>query len=114
MYTDWCEYKQTKNEINSLLETAHQNYCSNLFNDSSKSKKRFWSYIKSKRKDNIGIAPLKDGETICTTTEQKSCALNEQFQSVFTTKDLSNITQLNYSVHPLQNLEFTTHGIQLY
>ena len=40
-HTDWCEYKQAKNEINSLLETAHQNYCPNLFNDSSKSKKRF-------------------------------------------------------------------------
>jgi len=30
-YTDWCEYKQGKNEINSLLETAHQNYCSMQF-----------------------------------------------------------------------------------
>ena len=85
----------------------------NLFNDSSKVKK-IWSYIKSKRKDNTGIAPLKEGETIYTTAEQKSCALNKQFQSVFTTEDLSNIPQLDYSVHPsIQNLEFTTYGIQL-
>ena len=62
-YTDWCGYKQVKNEVNSLLETAHRNYCSNLFNDTSKSKKKFWSYIKSIRKDNTGIAPLKDGKT---------------------------------------------------
>ena len=33
---------------------------------------------------------------------------------MFTTEDLSNIPQLDYSVHPpLQNLSFTTHGIQL-
>ena len=43
----------------------------------------------------------------------KSCALNKQFQSVFATEDLSNIPQLDYSVHPsIQNLEFTTHDIQ--
>ena len=52
-----------------------------------------------------GIAPLKEGETIYTTAEQKSSALNKQFQSVFTTEDLSNIPQLDYSVHPsIQNL----------
>jgi len=27
-YTDWCDYKQVKNEVNSLLESAHLNYCS--------------------------------------------------------------------------------------
>ena len=108
-HTDWCNYKQAR--INSLLETAHRNYCTNLFNDSSKSKKRFWSYIKTKRKDNTGIAPLKDGETICTNTKQKACDLNDQFQSVFTTEDLSNTPQLDYSVHlPIQNLSFTTNG----
>ena len=39
-HTDWCNYKQAGNEVNSLLETAHRNYCTNLFNDSSKSKKK--------------------------------------------------------------------------
>ena len=47
--TDWCDYKQARNEVN-LLETAHHNYCTNLFNDSSTSKKRFWSYIKAKER----------------------------------------------------------------
>ena len=59
-YTDWCDYKKVRNEVSSLLDTAHHNYCANLFNDSSSSKKRFWSYIKNKRKDNAGVAPLKN------------------------------------------------------
>ena len=29
-YTDWCDHKQARNEVNSLLETAHHNYCTNL------------------------------------------------------------------------------------
>ena len=47
-YTGWCDFKQGRNEVNVLLETVHRNYCSNLFSDSSTSKKRFWSYIKTK------------------------------------------------------------------
>ena len=82
-YTDWCDYKQARNEVNILLETAHRNYCTNLFNDSSSSKKRFWSYIKTKRKDNTGVAPLKDGENICIDAKHKARVLNNQFQSVF-------------------------------
>ena len=35
-HTDWCNNKQARNEVNSLPETAHRNYCTNLFNDSSK------------------------------------------------------------------------------
>ena len=89
-YTDWCDYKQARNEVNFLLETAHHNYCTNLFNDSSTSKKRFWSDIKAKIKDNTGVAPLKDGQTVCTIAKQKACILNNQFQSVFTTEDLLN------------------------
>ena len=34
--------------------------------------------------------------------------------SVFTSENLSNIPQLDYYVHPsIENLEFTTYGIQL-
>ena len=113
-YTDWCDYKQARNEVNSLLEIAHRNYCTNLFNDSSTSKKRFWSYIKTKKKDNTGVAPLKDGEMICTNAKQKAYILNNQFQSVFTTENLSNIPQLDCSIYPsMENLSFTTCGIQL-
>ena len=57
---------------------------------------------------------LKDGQTICINAKRKACILNNQFQSVFTTKDLLNTPQLDYSIHPsMENLSFTTHGIQL-
>ena len=49
-HTDWSAYKQARNEVNSLLENAHRNYCSKLFEDSGTCKKRFWTYIKNKKK----------------------------------------------------------------
>ena len=44
----------------------------------------------------------------------KASIINNQFQSVFTTEDLSNVPRLEYSVYPsIQDLDFFTHGIQL-
>ena len=44
----------------------------------------------------------------------KACILNNQFQSVFTTEDLLNVPQLDYSVYPsIHDLDFSIHGIQL-
>ena len=28
--TEWCAYKEARNEVNSLLENAHRNYCSKM------------------------------------------------------------------------------------
>ena len=42
-----------------------------------------------------------------TNAKHKACILNNQFQSVFTTEDLSNVPQLDYSVYPsIQDLIF--------
>ena len=49
--------------------------------------KRFWSYIKSIKKDYAGIGSLKHDGKFITDTIGKVEILNNQFQSVFT-KDL--------------------------
>ena len=49
-YTNWCDYKQARNEVNILLETAHRIYCSNLFSDSSTSKKDFGHILRQKER----------------------------------------------------------------
>jgi len=55
-YNDWCDYKQARNEVNTLLETAHRNHCASLFNDSSSSKKKgFGHTLRQKRKITLGL-----------------------------------------------------------
>ena len=43
-----------------------------------------WSYIKSLRKDNTGLAPLKDKGRLRNAAVDKANILNRQYQSVFT------------------------------
>jgi hypothetical protein len=48
--------------------------------------KKFWTYIKHKRKDNIGISSLMmDGKLFCDPAS-KSNILNRQFKSAFSAK----------------------------
>ena len=53
--------------------------------------KRFWSYIKSLRKDNIGILPLKDKGRLFNAPVDKANILNRQYQSTFTQEDTDHV-----------------------
>jgi hypothetical protein len=57
--------------------------------------KRFWGFIKSKRCDNTGVAPLKHQTSGITYSDKaKANILNEQFSSVFNkNEDKDNITK---------------------
>ena len=46
--------------------------------------KPFWKYVKSKRQDANGIAPLKKGTTLVNDSKGKAEILLDQFKSVFT------------------------------
>lgn len=46
--------------------------------------KPFWNYAKSKREDNIGIAPLKSKGKLVSNPKERAELLVDQYQSVFT------------------------------
>ena len=43
----------------------------------------FWSYVKLKRTDNIGVPTMKTGTKVCNSDLNKAKALNNHFHSVF-------------------------------
>ena len=51
--------------------------------------KRFWSYIKSLRKDTSGVSPLKENGKMHADPKDKADILNRQCASVFTKEDAS-------------------------
>ena len=57
---DWRAYRLTRNTVNVLLNTAHKNYCANLFTESfqNNNNKQFWSYIKRIQKDHSSVSSL--------------------------------------------------------
>ena len=54
---------------------------------STNDNKPFWRYIKAKRKDTIGVAPLLDNGILHNDSQAKATILNKQFESVFTKRD---------------------------
>ena len=56
---NWSAHRLTRNTINVLLDTAHKNYCANLFTKSfQNNKEQLWSYIKRIRKDHSVVSFL--------------------------------------------------------
>ena len=61
--------------------------------------KNLFSYIKSIRTDNSGVAPLKRDGIIVTDTVEKADILNNQVQSVFTNETDTDIPDKDHSPH---------------
>ena len=73
---------------------AYWRHVSNIFTfendpsdpDSNKSRKikKFWSFVKSLKKDAFGITSLRENGILKTDTKEKADICNRQFQSAFT------------------------------
>ena len=88
---DWAEYKNIQGQVRQSIRVEHQKYIAKILNSSSSlnGNKPFWHYIKSRKKDQAGISSLQTTNGVATTPTEKAEVLNNTFQSVFTTEDLS-------------------------
>ena len=78
----WEAYRQQQLNVQNEIKNAYNKYINSLFEDedTNKPSKRFWKTIKAKRKDQVGIPPLrrkKDGN-LETTWKGKANILNAQ------------------------------------
>ena len=62
--------------------------------------KKLYSYIKSQKNENTGIAPLRSEGTLHSHPSEKANILNKQFQSDFTSEANTNIPDEGPSTHP--------------
>ena len=93
-------YKRFRAHIQKVLRDAYWKHVSNIFtfeNDSSgpdtlkpEKIKKFWSFIKSLKKDAYGITSLRENGILKTDSKEKAKICNRQFQSAFTREDDSD------------------------
>ena len=93
------KYKLLKHKIQRDLRTQYWNYIEDLFSPDEcgncySGMKKFWSFIKHRKTDNNGIAPIKKNGKLLTSAHDRATALNEQFQSVFSKKQPLSLKQL--------------------
>ena len=81
-------------------------------NDDSKKNKKFYSFIKTKRYDIVGVSPLVDSEGVTHINDNKlSELLSDQFANVFTCDDGLTPEVQGPRGSTIDDIRFTTNGI---
>ena len=113
----WKKFKELRKTWKWSLLLAHNDYVLGLLGWSDKKNspfigKKFWTYIKSKRKDNVGISSLNSGNTEITDNKAKAEILSNQFKAVFTDEDVDTIPDMDSNgVSDIGQLVSQTKGI---
>ena len=68
----------------SINEIEWQNWSKNLTSYWWENPKKFWSYVKYRKSESLGISPLKPEDGVSITDKDKAETLNSHFFSVFT------------------------------
>jgi len=82
MQPDWDKFKRISSECKKACKNAHSKYINEKIIGTD-NRKNLFRYIKSKRKDNVSVAPLQKEDKFVIDDLQKSNILNEQYCSVF-------------------------------
>jgi hypothetical protein len=83
-----------------IFDIDIQDTDSNRFN---KQPTNLFSYMKSQKNENTGIAPLRSEGALHSEPTKKANILNTQFQSVFTSESNINIPDKGPSPHPVMS-----------
>ena len=110
----WDNYKNFQRECKRTIRRAEWAHVNTIIEEGLKQKnsKPFWRYIKSKRQDNVGIAPLTENGQLYSDSKSKARILVNQFQSVFTPEDNSPLPPMaNKNYKPMEEISITTGGV---
>jgi hypothetical protein len=98
---DWDRCKNIQKQNKHGCRKAYNDYVRNMVSeDKGTGSKKLYSFIKSKKCDGSGVAPLKKNAKTYADASEKAELLNEQFSSVFTKENTSNIPNLGTSKTP--------------
>ncbi|XP_072039179.1 uncharacterized protein [Amphiura filiformis] len=106
----WEQFKQLRKSVQKSMQKAKNDYFMCLLDDGTKTigndevnpttGKKFWTHVKSVKRDGCGVATLSvDGEEI-SSAKGKAKALNQQYESVFTSENLEQIPRMEGKPFP--------------
>ena len=104
---DWGRFKDLVKKSKQACRTAYNNFVRESVSPELKQNpKRFYSFIKSKKCDNVGVSALEDNGRTCIDDLEKANILNSQFSSVFSKEDdiSPNIGSSPYKTIPPVNI----------
>ena len=82
------QFRELRRQTTKALATSYKSYVNNQIGDSLKTNpKRFWSFIKANKRENIGIPTLRVNDKPITNDRDKANALNNSLPLYLPTKD---------------------------
>ncbi len=99
----WSKYRELQKLVQAECRRAYSEYMRHIIcgeYEGEAKNKRFWSYVKSLRRDSCGVAPLKKDGVTHIDNQAKAEILNSQFASVFTKEDTGDLPQMGESPYP--------------
>lgn len=111
---DWKRYKTLQKETQSTTRSAEKNFLQDVISGNLKQDpKRFFTYVKSRKQDYVGVSSLLDGNGFLQSdTTARADILNDQFRSVYTKEDMNTMPDKGPSPHPsMPRITFRTPGI---
>ena len=116
-HEDWSAYRIKRQQLQKLLRSAHDDYIRNVIGASlldRGNQKKFWSFVKLNRTENVGIPILSDTNGLHITNQAKAECLNTQFVSVFTSDDGKHLPDKGLSPYrEMDTIQFTQPGIEI-
>ena len=107
-------YNTIRKEIQREFRKEHNKFVENILtgedDDTSKTSKKFWAYVKQKRSDNSGVGTLRVNSKLITDPTEKAEALNRQFHSVFNPA-FSPIPDNNKSTSDMPEIRISEDGV---
>ena len=110
---DWLRYKAIKKQAQKTCRETHDKYTNDMLTNDNKNPKRFWNFIKSRKKDSTGVAPLKKDGLTFSDSLNKANIMGDQFCSVFTQEDTSELPDCGPSQTPsVPPIKVNRKGVQ--
>ena len=110
---DWSNYKSIKKHTQKICKEAYEAYVDSIVATGPENNpKRFWSFIKARRTDHCGVAPLNHNGSVYSDSVAKSNILNRYFNSVYTKELFHNMPTYAESNYPdMPEIEITLNGV---
>ena len=110
---NWIRYKTHQKFCKRELRKAEWKFINSTIEDGLKENntKPFWNFIKARRRDNIGVSPLKDGGKLFSDSATKAKILLTQFKSVFTIDDGKQLPNMPNSYPSCPPIQITVPGV---
>ena len=111
---NWDRYITLDKQLKTELREAQTQYLTEMFSgDTNRLNKKAWSYIKSRRRDNVGIPPLRNvNGRLCEEAHEKAEFMAKQYNSVFT-KDNPHVPtpEILYCLPRMPEITIDVNGV---